>query len=144
MKLFILIPSKCLNCAILHKTDVSRDTDEPSSLCTYNRGSALNALANESDWTCYISHMEEQIIPGNSNELLELLSSYREKCFFGKVGVWEPHHLCITTGSKQLRNLVESCSLCLGTLPSEKTRFTVEANKKVHISFSQSSVPFLI
>ncbi|XP_073109281.1 uncharacterized protein [Elaeis guineensis] len=114
----------------LHKTDVSRDTDEPSSLCTYNRGSALNALANESDWTCYISHMEEQIIPGNSNELLELLSSYREKCFFGKVGVWEPHHLCITTGSKQLRNLVESCSLCLGTLPSEKNPFTVEANKK--------------
>ncbi|KAG1346351.1 hypothetical protein COCNU_06G001800 [Cocos nucifera] len=124
----------CDELDFLHKSDVSRDIDQPSSLCTYNRGSAFNALANESDWTCYISHMEERIIPGNSNELLELLLSYRENCLFGKVGVWEPHHLCITTGSKQLRNLVESCSLCLGTLPSEKNPFTAEANKKVHIS----------
>lgn len=129
---------------LLHKNDVSRDVDQPSSLYTYNRGSALNVLANESDWRCYISHAEERIISGNSNELLELLSSYRVKCLFGKVGVWEPHHLCITTGSKQLRKFVESCSLCPGALPSEKDPFTAEANKKVHISFSQSSVPFLI
>ncbi|XP_026662641.2 uncharacterized protein LOC103712837 isoform X2 [Phoenix dactylifera] len=100
-----------------------------SSLCTCNQGSAINAFTNESDRRCYRSHVEERIISRNS-EFLELLSSYREKCLFGKVGVWVPRHLCITTGSKQLMNLVESCSLCLGTPPSEKNPFTTEANKK--------------
>ncbi|XP_072971776.1 uncharacterized protein [Typha angustifolia] len=50
-------------------------------------------------------------------------------CCFGMFGTWMPHHLCLTTGSKQLRDLLE-CSICIYTPRTEKNILVAVPNEK--------------
>ncbi|WOL20410.1 hypothetical protein Cni_G29215 [Canna indica] len=83
-------------------------------------------------------HSKEQLCSWNLFESTELLYSQTEEYVFDTLCIWVPRHLCVTTGSKQLRNLLGSCRKCLQSLTTEK-KFTLETNEKEKI-FSDSSV----
>lgn len=73
-------------------------------------------------------NVKEQIAL-NLLESTELLYTRTEEHLFDMFGVWVPQHMCITTGSKQLQNILESCRTCLGSLSVEKYR--PEVSEKV-------------
>ncbi|KAH0460359.1 hypothetical protein IEQ34_011022 [Dendrobium chrysotoxum] len=88
---------------------------------------------------------DENTLQNPSNELADLGSSYEKAeasksgysslCPIGILGTWTPRHICITTGSKLLREFAESCTISFETNPIESSSMR-EADTKVCSSFS--------
>ncbi|XP_064959368.1 uncharacterized protein LOC135609730 isoform X3 [Musa acuminata AAA Group] len=104
---------------------------DPCSTRTYQQECLINAAPEDFYCISCRGHYEE-LVSGNSFESIGLFYTQTEEYLWGTLGIWAPRHLCITTGSKQLRNLLESCRICLRSLSAE--------DKSMEKMFSDSSV----
>lgn len=77
-------------------------------------------------------HCSKQVASWTLSESRELLYTRTEQYVFDTFGIWVPRNLCITTGSKQLRTLLESCKICHGSLSMEE-KIRAEAHEKVRV-----------
>ncbi|XP_074555963.1 uncharacterized protein LOC141811807 [Curcuma longa] len=82
-------------------------------------------------------HCIEQVASWTLSGSRELLYTRTERYVFNTFGIWVPRNLCITTGSKQLRTLLESCKICHGSLSMEE-KIRAEAHKKAKLSSDPS------
>ncbi|XP_065018126.1 uncharacterized protein LOC135644464 isoform X2 [Musa acuminata AAA Group] len=98
---------------------------------TYQQECLINTAPEDLYCRSCRGHYEE-LVSGNSFESIGLFYTQTEEYLWGTLGIWAPRHLCITTGSKQLRNLLESCRVCLRSLSAE--------DKSMEKMFSDSSV----
>ncbi|KAJ6816063.1 uncharacterized protein M6B38_419485 [Iris pallida] len=78
---------------------LSEDTHSCSKTTYQHRGSALQTVTGEVECS--------RSLPSEAAELLTYadIQGYPS----GNLGIWGPRHLCITTGSRQLRDLAECC-----------------------------------
>ncbi|CAL9152136.1 unnamed protein product [Musa hybrid cultivar] len=104
---------------------------DPCSTRTYQQECLINTAPEDFYCRSCRGHYEE-LVSGNSFESIGLFYTQTEEYLWGTLGIWAPRHLCITTGSKQLRNLLESCRICLRSLSAE--------DKSMEKMFSDSSV----
>ncbi|XP_042390579.1 uncharacterized protein LOC121981881 isoform X3 [Zingiber officinale] len=84
----------------------------------------------------------EQVASWTLSESRELLYTRTERYVFDTFGIWVPRNLCITTGSKQLRTLLESCKICHGSLSMEE-KIRAEAHGKAKLSNDPSVTAML-
>ncbi|XP_042395272.1 uncharacterized protein LOC121985727 isoform X3 [Zingiber officinale] len=84
----------------------------------------------------------EQVASWTLSESRELLYTQTERYVFDTFGIWVPRNLCITTGSKQLRTLLESCKICHGSLSMEE-KIRAEAHEKATLSNDPSVAAML-
>lgn len=106
---------------------------DPCSTRTYQQECLINT-APEDFYCRFCRGHYEELVSGNSFESIGLFYTQTEEYLWGTLGIWAPRHLCITTGSKQLRNLLESCRICLRSLSVEDKSMVI-ANYNVSISF---------
>ncbi|CAL9161182.1 unnamed protein product [Musa hybrid cultivar] len=104
---------------------------DPCSTRTYQQECLINTAPEDFYCISCRGHYEE-LVSGNSFESIGLFYTQTEEYLWGTLGIWAPRHLCITTGSKQMRNLLESCRICLRSLSAE--------DKSMEKMFSDSSV----
>ncbi|CAL9084425.1 unnamed protein product [Musa textilis] len=91
---------------------------DPCSTRTYQQECLINTVPE--DFYCgFCRGHYEELVSGNSFESIGLFYTQTEEYLWGTLGIWAPRHLCITTGSKQLRKLLESCRICLRSLSME-------------------------
>ncbi|THU72097.1 hypothetical protein C4D60_Mb04t08510 [Musa balbisiana] len=101
---------------------------DPCSTRTYQQECLINT-APEDFYCRFCRGHYEELVSGNSFESIGLFYTQTEEYLWGTLGIWAPRHLCITTGSKQLRNLLESCRICLRSLSVEdKSMVKIGAN----------------
>lgn len=106
---------------------------DPCSTRTYQQECLINTAPEDFYCISCRGHYEE-LVSGNSFESIGLFYTQTEEYLWGTLGIWAPRHLCITTGSKQLRNLLESCRICLRSLSAEDKSMVI-ANYNVSVSF---------
>ncbi|RRT77532.1 hypothetical protein B296_00028445 [Ensete ventricosum] len=107
---------------------------DPCGTRSYQQECLINTVPR--DFFCRFcrGHYEE-LVSGNSIESIGLFYTQTEEYLWGTLGTWAPRHLCITTGSKQLRNLLESCRICLRSLSVEDKSMT----ENIHEDYQRDS-----
>nr|XP_009395790.1 PREDICTED: uncharacterized protein LOC103980967 isoform X1 [Musa acuminata subsp. malaccensis] len=101
---------------------------------TYQQECLINTAPEDLYCRSCRGHYEE-LVSGNSFESIGLFYTQTEEYLWGTLGIWAPRHLCITTGSKQLRNLLESCRICLRSLSAEDKSM----DRNIHEHYQRNS-----
>ncbi|KAL0917869.1 hypothetical protein M5K25_012970 [Dendrobium thyrsiflorum] len=103
---------------------------------SYHQGTSVEVANTVNDENTLQNPSNELAALGSSYEKAEASKSgYSSVCPIGILGIWTPRHICITTGSKLLREFAESCTISLETNPIESSSMR-EADTKVCSSFS--------
>ncbi|XP_020701184.2 uncharacterized protein LOC110113099 isoform X1 [Dendrobium catenatum] len=102
----------------------------------YHQGTSVEVAKTVNDENTLQNPSNELPALGSSYEKAEASKSgYSSLCPIGILGTWTPRHICITTGSKLLREFAESCTISFETNPIESSSMS-KADTKVCSSFS--------
>lgn len=125
---------------INEKTEVDENNKEERSLgdetLPSQEGFSVEVAKTGNNENTLESHSEEEAASGSFYEKAEALKSGCSSiCPIGILSsAWTSRHICITTGSKLLREFSESCILSLETNPIESSPM-IEADTKVRLCF---------
>ncbi|XP_077212560.1 uncharacterized protein LOC143858600 isoform X2 [Tasmannia lanceolata] len=118
-----------------NSTEKSKDQENEvhKSVDTKCKSSVNEVLDGREFRTCR-EDLERLNIHASSNKKLEPLKYCKvDRCSFERLGRWifqdDARHLCITTSSKQVRNLVEGCNIFTDTHLSERALSHGEESK---------------
>ncbi|KAG0486822.1 hypothetical protein HPP92_008917 [Vanilla planifolia] len=107
--------------------DESKRIEDPNNMPIHQKETSIMIARKVCDETV-LSGLSMDIVPASSyGKASAWIFGYSSLCPVGILGLWIPRHLCITTGSKILKDFVDSCAVT-SVATSIESSLIIEAN----------------